>query len=147
MPPKVLTTCFSKIIELWYTSSQAKHRIIESLRLEKTSKTIQSNSQPIPTMPTNHVPQFHFCPFLEHLQGWWLHHLPGQPVPMPHHSCREEMFPNIQPEILLSILSSSKWHHQNDILTYCLLAENILLLLQVKGQLPARSTSRLTNPC
>ena len=29
-------------------------------------------------MPTNHVPHFHISIFLEHLQGWWLHHLPGQ---------------------------------------------------------------------
>ena len=36
--------------------------------------------------------------FLEHLQGWWLHHLPGQPIPVPDLSLREELFPNIQPE-------------------------------------------------
>jgi len=34
-----------------------KHRITESLRLGKTSKTIYFNSQPIATMPTNHVPK------------------------------------------------------------------------------------------
>jgi len=26
--------------------------------------------------------------FFEHLQGWWLHHLPGQPVPMSDHTRR-----------------------------------------------------------
>ena len=36
--------------------------------------------------------------FLEHLQGWWLHHLPGKPIPVPGHSFREEIFPNIQSE-------------------------------------------------
>jgi len=30
------------------------------------------------------------------LQGWRLHHLPGQPGPMPDHSLREDIFPNIQ---------------------------------------------------
>ena len=49
-------------------------------------------------MPTAHVPQCHIHTALEHLQGWWLHHLPGQPVPLPHHSYWEETFPNIQPE-------------------------------------------------
>jgi len=34
--------------------------------------------------------------FFEHLQGWGLHHFPGQPVPMPDHSSRKEIFPNIQ---------------------------------------------------
>ena len=37
-------------------------------------------------------------PFLEHLQGQWPHHLLGQSVPVPHHSFKEEMFHNIQPE-------------------------------------------------
>jgi len=50
-------------------------------------------------MPTYHVPRCHICPFLEHLQGWWLHHLPGQP----HHSSWEKIYPNIQPE--------SPWHN------------------------------------
>ena len=35
---------------------------------------------------------------LEHIQGRWLHHLPGQPVPLPHRSYWEEILPNIQPE-------------------------------------------------
>jgi len=30
------------------------------------------------------------------LQGWGLHHLPGQPVPMSDHSSSKEIFPNIQ---------------------------------------------------
>ena len=44
--------------------------------------------------------------FLEHLQGQWLHHLPGQPIPMPDHSFREEIFPNIQPEPPLAQLQA-----------------------------------------
>jgi len=36
--------------------------------------------------------------FLKHLQGQWLHHLPGQPIPVHHHSFREEILPNIPPE-------------------------------------------------
>ena len=58
----------------------------------------QSNHQHIPTVPTDHVPQCHIHMALEHLQGQWLHHLPGQPVPLQHHSFWEEMFPNIQPD-------------------------------------------------
>ena len=44
--------------------------IIESLRLEETTQITQSNHQPIPTMPTDWVPQCHIHPFLENLQGW-----------------------------------------------------------------------------
>ena len=48
--------------------------MIELLRLEKTFKTIKSKCQPIPTMPTDHVPRCHIYSFLKHLQE--LHHLP-----------------------------------------------------------------------
>ena len=45
------------------------HRITEPLRLKKTSEVTQSNNQPIPTIPTYHVPQCHICPFPEPLKG------------------------------------------------------------------------------
>ena len=56
-------------------------------------------------MPTNHVPQCHIHTVHEHL-----HHLPGQPVPLPHHSFQEEIFPNIQPEPLLAQLEAFTSH-------------------------------------
>jgi len=34
--------------------------------------------------------------FFEHLQGWGLNYLLGQPGPMPDHSFSKEIFPNIQ---------------------------------------------------
>ena len=40
----------------------------------------------------------HIHTVLEHVHGLWLHHLPGQPVPLPHPTVWEEMFPNIQPQ-------------------------------------------------
>lgn len=57
---------------------------IESLRLEKAIKINKSNHKPILTMPINQVPQCHISMFIEHFQGRWLFHLPGQPVPIPH---------------------------------------------------------------
>jgi len=44
--------------------------------------------------------------FLEHLLGWWLHHLPGQSIPAPDHPFREEIAPNLQPESLLAQLEA-----------------------------------------
>jgi len=44
--------------------------------------------------------------FLEHLQGWWLNHLPGQPISAPDHSFREEIFPSIQPDQPLAQLEA-----------------------------------------
>ena len=34
--------------------------------------------------------------FFEPLQGWGLHHCPGQPFPVPDHSFSKEIFPNIR---------------------------------------------------
>jgi len=48
-------------------------------------------------MRINYVPQCHIHTVLEHLQGQWFHHL-RKPVPVPHHSFWEEIFPHIQPE-------------------------------------------------
>ena len=49
-------------------------------------------------MPTNCFTQ---CQLSWTLPGIVNHHLPGQPVPVPHHSFREEIFPNIQSKPLL----------------------------------------------
>jgi len=67
----------------------------ELLQLKKTTRIIWSSHWSTTTMPTKHVPQCHICPLVEHLQGWWLHHLTGQPVPVHYHSSSEEIFPNI----------------------------------------------------
>jgi len=45
--------------------------------------------------------------FLEHLEGQRLQYLPGQPVPVPDHTFRGEIFPNIQPEPSLVIVTST----------------------------------------
>jgi len=60
--------------------------IIETLQLEKSTKITKSNPKPSMLCPPNHVPQCHINSFLEHLQGQWLRHFPGQSVPLPHYS-------------------------------------------------------------
>jgi len=42
----------------------------------------------------------------EHLQGRRLHHLSGQPIPVPDHPFREVVFPNIHPESSLGQLEA-----------------------------------------
>ena len=44
--------------------------------------------------------------FFEHLQGRWLHHLCGQPIPVPDHPFRKVVFPNVQPEPSLAQLEA-----------------------------------------
>ena len=46
----------------------------------------------------SHVPQHNNQTLFEHHQGRWLHHLSGQPIPVPDHPFRQVVFPNIQPE-------------------------------------------------
>jgi len=61
-------------------------------------------------MPTAHGPQCHIHMALEHLQGQWLHHLYGQPVPLSCCSSWEEIIPNIQPEPPLAQLEPIPFH-------------------------------------
>uniref|UniRef100_A0A8C3J9E9 AT-rich interactive domain-containing protein 4A n=1 Tax=Calidris pygmaea TaxID=425635 RepID=A0A8C3J9E9_9CHAR len=50
------------------------------------------------TPSLNHISQHYINPSFEHLQGWCLNHLPGQPIPMADNPFGEKIFPNIQPE-------------------------------------------------
>ena len=85
-----------------------KHRIIELLRLEKTHRIIQSNHSFAlhQWFLLNHVPQHNIQTLFEHHQARWLHHLSGQPIPVPDHPFREVVFPNIQSESSLAQLEA-----------------------------------------
>jgi len=86
------------------------YRIIESPRLEKTSKIIQSNHAPTTNISLlNHVPQCHISTALNHLQEWWPHHLPGQPMSKADCSFGEEIVPNTQPEATLCLPDHRLW--------------------------------------
>ena len=52
--------------------------------------------------PLNQAAQNHIQPGLECLQGWGIHNLLGQPVPLRHHHLGEKLPPNIQPKPPLS---------------------------------------------
>ena len=68
---------------------------------------MQSNHSPTANIsPLNYIPQDNILMILELVQGWWLHHLPGQPVPAPGHAFREEIFANDQPEPPLAQLEA-----------------------------------------
>jgi len=69
------------------------HRIIGWKRpLRSSSPAIH----PTPPFLLNHVPKCHIYTFFETLQGWGLHHCPGQPSPMSDHSFSKHIVPNIQ---------------------------------------------------
>jgi len=57
-------------------------------------------------MPAKPCPQVPHPHGFEPLQGWGLHHRPGQPIPTPDHSLSEEIFPNIQSEPPLTQLEA-----------------------------------------
>ena len=52
--------------------------------------------------PRDRAAQSHMQPGLECLQGWGIHNLLGQPVPVRHHPLGEKLLPNIQPTSPLS---------------------------------------------
>ena len=94
----------AEIIYLLNCIQNRSHRII---RLEKTLKIIESTVKlTLPSLPLNHVLKCHIYTVSKYLQGWWLHHFPGQPVPMLDHPLSEEIFPNIQPKPPLTQLEA-----------------------------------------
>jgi len=66
------------------------------------------------------VAEDHFQVAFEHLQGWTLHDLPGQPVPVLSHPQGEKVFPNVQTDppvpLVLALgtpeksLAPAPWH-------------------------------------
>ena len=53
--------------------------------------------------PPAQAAQSHIQPGPECLQGWGIHNLLGQPVPVRHHPLCEKLPPNIQPKSLSSL--------------------------------------------
>lgn len=72
----------------WHFGHQ---EIVESLRMERLIWSSQPNHQPMSVTTQGHI-----SIILGHLQGQWLHHHPGQHIPIDHHSLWDEIFPNIQ---------------------------------------------------
>ena len=71
-----------------------------------------------PTLPHHiHWPRPSVPHLVEHLQGQWPHHIPGQPIPIHRHSSREEIIPNIQS--LPSIPSNSSVCKMRILGTWC----------------------------
>lgn len=79
------------------------YRTIESLNWKRLLK---SSSQTIHTL--KRVLQCPISLFLVCFQGWWPHHLPGQPVPM-HHHCTQPEPPLVYLEAITSHLITVIW--------------------------------------
>jgi len=73
------------------------HRDTESLWMERPLRP-SSPTPTHPTMPTDYVPQCHISTVLEHLQGRWLHHLPGQLCHCSTAPSEKEFFPDLLSE-------------------------------------------------
>jgi len=46
----------------------------------------------------------------KHIQGWWLNHLPGEPIPVLNSPFCKEVFPDIQPKLTLVQLEAISPH-------------------------------------
>ncbi|KAK4831485.1 hypothetical protein QYF61_017986 [Mycteria americana] len=102
--PSSLTVSIIMIDDKWLwfpnlTESQ-NHRITESQNCIGWKRPLRSSSPTInltlPSPPLHHVPKHLIQTSFKYLQGWRLHHFPGQPVPMLDNPLGEEKFPNIQ---------------------------------------------------
>uniref|UniRef100_A0A8C3K970 Protein kinase domain-containing protein n=1 Tax=Calidris pygmaea TaxID=425635 RepID=A0A8C3K970_9CHAR len=62
-----------------------------------------TNNPALTNPPLTHVPQHHVCPAFQSLQGWRLHHCPGQPLPRLHSPFQEGIFPNFHPKSPLQL--------------------------------------------
>ena len=83
----------------------------DRIRVTKVGKDLQDQPDQPSTyhqyFPTKLCPSVQHLTFLKHFPGGWPHHLPGQPIPVPGHSFREETVPNIQPESPLAQLEAT----------------------------------------
>ena len=79
-------------------------RIIESESWKRPLRSPSPTTNPFSPCPLPHIPQCHISTFLEPLQGHhWLHHPPGQPMPMLTTLSEENFF-------LISIVNIT-WHN------------------------------------
>ncbi|KAK4827479.1 hypothetical protein QYF61_018779 [Mycteria americana] len=81
-PPEIITA-----------TNKSQNRIGWKRPLRSSSPTVNLT---LPRPPLHHVPKHLIQTSFKYLQGWRLHHFPGQPVPMLDNPFSEEKFPNIQ---------------------------------------------------
>ena len=103
-----MTACKQQMYKKLVKAVMENHRIIELLRLEKILKIIESNHD-LTILPNSNSPLLHHVPehciqmVFKRIQGWWLNHLPGEPIPVLYNLfCK--VFPDIQPKLTLAQL-------------------------------------------
>lgn len=64
------------------TAGAHTHRITESTRLERPPRPSSPIHDQTSPRQLDHVTKWHIQPFVKHLQGRCLHHLPGELIPM-----------------------------------------------------------------
>ncbi|KAK4831331.1 LOW QUALITY PROTEIN: hypothetical protein QYF61_016820, partial [Mycteria americana] len=81
--------------QLWHLVriTESQDRIGWKRPLRSSSPTLNLT---LPSPPLHHVPEHLIQTSVKYLQGWRLHHFPGQPVPMLDNPFSEVKFPNIQ---------------------------------------------------
>ncbi|KAK4817196.1 hypothetical protein QYF61_003589 [Mycteria americana] len=93
---------------------QQNHRITESQNRIGWKRPLRPSSPTInltlPSPPLHHVPKHLIQAAFRYLQGWGLHHFPGQPGPMLDNPFSEEKFPNIQSKPPLAQLEAISSH-------------------------------------
>ena len=87
----------TNLLQPTYTTCFTNHRIIEWPWLKRTTVIIQFQPPCYVQgrQPLDQAAQSHIQPGLECLQGWGIHNLLGQPIPVCHCLLSEKLPPNI----------------------------------------------------
>ncbi|KAK4813343.1 hypothetical protein QYF61_026639 [Mycteria americana] len=92
--PHLSTTLCQEVQLIKFCDSQNNEQHCSTLGpLRSSSPTINLT---LPSPPLHHVPKHLIQTAFKYLQGWQLHHFPGQPVPMLDNPFSEVKFLNIQ---------------------------------------------------
>ncbi|KAK4807436.1 hypothetical protein QYF61_001987, partial [Mycteria americana] len=81
------------VAPMYYRITESQNHIGWKRPLRSSSPTANLT---LPKPPLHHVPKHLIQMSFKYLQGWGLHHFPGQSVPMLDNPLGEEKFPNIQ---------------------------------------------------
>jgi len=82
-------------MQVWKTNTAH----IQNHTTVKVGRELWRSSSPTPLLKQGHlqpVSQDHDQTAFEYLQGWRLHQLPGQPVPVLGHPHNEKLFPDVR---------------------------------------------------
>ncbi|KAK4815695.1 hypothetical protein QYF61_005508, partial [Mycteria americana] len=104
------SSSFSHVMGQNLSCSSSTQQLVAGKRLP-VADLLGLDSSPgmaLPSPPLHHVPKHHIYTAFKYLQGWGLHHFPGQPVPVLDNPFTKDIFPNTQSKPPLAAVESDE---------------------------------------